>query len=89
MKLTAFAEVAHLWELAPVEIKNILAEQLQDHHAGLAHYLAGLCYVDNVCDEGRPLGWPSLLQDLRSRRPKLSEIVHAWASSGCLDNTVE
>ncbi len=53
-------------QLAAGEVKDLLAEQLQDDHAVLAQQLAGLRGVDYVCDEGGPLAGPVLLQDLHS-----------------------
>lgn len=56
-----------LSHLATGEIKDLLAEQLEDDHVVLTKALAGATRPDNVADEGGPVLRPLLLEDLRTQ----------------------
>lgn len=55
----------HLGHLAAGEVKNLLAEQLEDDHVVLTEALAGPTRTHDVTDEGGPVFGPFLLQDLK------------------------
>lgn len=54
----------HLGHLAAGEVKDLLAQQLEDDHVVLTQALAGPTRTHNVADEGGPVFGPLLLQDL-------------------------
>lgn len=56
----------HLGHLAAGEVKHLLAEQLEDDHVVLTEALTGPTCTHDVADEGGPVFWPFLLQDLRA-----------------------
>lgn len=58
----------HLRHLATGEVKDLLAEQLQDDHVVLTEALAGPTRAHDVADEGGPVFGPFLLQDLKESR---------------------
>lgn len=54
----------HLGHLAAGEVKDLLAQQLEDDHVVLTEALTGPTRTHNVADEGGPVFGPLLLQDL-------------------------
>lgn len=54
----------HLGHLAAGEVKDLLAQQLEDDHVVLTEALAGPTRTHNVADEGGPVFGPLLLKDL-------------------------
>lgn len=57
-----------LGHLATGEIKDLLAEQLENDHVVLTKALAGPTRAHDVADEGGPVFGPFLLQDLNQSK---------------------
>lgn len=56
-----------LGHLAAGEVKDFLAEQLENDHVVLTKALAGTTGPHDVTDEGGPVLGPLLLQDLQTQ----------------------
>ena len=57
----------HLGHLSAGEVKDLLAEQLEDDHVVLTEALAGPTRTHDVTDESRPVFGPFLFQDLEKQ----------------------
>lgn len=56
-----------LGHLATGEVKDFLTEELENDHVVLTKTLTGSTGSHNVADEGGPVLWPLLLQDLKTQ----------------------
>lgn len=69
---------AHLRHLSLAEVKDLLAEELQDGHAVLTQCLIRPAGIDQVRDEALPLGGPVL-----QRVPGNSQVCSTVNRRGC------